>query len=59
LGNLRGRDHAQDLDIDERIILIRMGVREVGWEGVDWMYLTQDRDQWQTVVSTVMNLHVH
>jgi hypothetical protein len=29
-----------------------------GWEGVDWMHLAQDRDQWQAVVNTVMNLRV-
>jgi hypothetical protein len=25
---------------------IRMDFREVGWEGVVWFYLAQDRDQW-------------
>jgi hypothetical protein len=35
---------------------IRMEVRERGWEGVDWMHLVQDRDQWQVLVNTVMNL---
>jgi hypothetical protein len=24
---------------------IRMDLREIGWEGVDWMYLAQDNDQ--------------
>jgi hypothetical protein len=24
---------------------IRMDVREIGWEGVDWIHLAQDRDQ--------------
>jgi len=24
---------------------IRMDIMEVGWEGVDWMHLAQDRDQ--------------
>jgi hypothetical protein len=33
-----------------------MDVREIGWEGVDWMYLAQDRGQWQALVPTVMNL---
>jgi hypothetical protein len=37
---------------------IRMGIREVEWEGVDWMYTAQDRDQWLVVVNTVMNLRV-
>jgi hypothetical protein len=25
---------------------IKMYLREIGWKGVDWMYLTQDREQW-------------
>jgi hypothetical protein len=37
---------------------IRMDVRKKGWVGVDWMHLAQDRDQWQAVVNTVMNLWV-
>jgi hypothetical protein len=35
---------------------IRMDLREIGLEGVDWMHLAQDRDQWWAVVNTVMNL---
>jgi hypothetical protein len=30
--------------------------KETGWEGVDWMHLAQDRDQWQAVMNTVKNL---
>jgi hypothetical protein len=33
-------------------------LREVGWEGVDWIHLSQDRDQWGAVVNTVMNIWV-
>jgi len=25
---------------------IRMDLKETGWEGVDWIHLAQDRDQW-------------
>jgi len=35
---------------------IRMDLREVGWEGVDWSHLAEDRKQWRAVVNTVMNL---
>jgi hypothetical protein len=35
-----------------------MDVREIGWKGVDWIHLTEDRDQLQAVVNTVMNLRV-
>jgi hypothetical protein len=37
---------------------IRMQLWEMGWEGVDWMHLAQDRDQWWALVNMVMNLRV-
>jgi len=37
---------------------IRMDLREVGCECVDWMELAQDRDRWRALVSAVMNLRV-
>jgi hypothetical protein len=37
---------------------IRMDLREIVWEYVDWMHLTQDRDQWRALVNTVNNLRV-
>jgi hypothetical protein len=37
---------------------IRMVHKKMVWEVVDWMHLTQDRDQWWAVVNTVMNIRV-
>jgi hypothetical protein len=37
---------------------IKMDLEEVGWEGVDWIHLAQDRDQWRDLVITVMNLRL-
>jgi hypothetical protein len=37
---------------------IKMGLREIGWDGMDWIELAQDRDQWRALVNTVMNLRV-
>jgi hypothetical protein len=36
----------------------RIYLREIGWEGVDWIHVDQDKDQWQALVNTVMNLRV-
>jgi hypothetical protein len=38
--------------------LKKIDLREVGWDGVDWIDLAQDRDQWRSLVNTVMNLRV-
>jgi len=35
-----------------------MVLRDTGWEAVDWIHLTQDRDQWLALVNTVMNFWV-
>jgi hypothetical protein len=37
---------------------IKMDLREIGWDGMDWIDLAQDRDQWRALVNTVMNLRV-
>jgi hypothetical protein len=37
---------------------IKMELRGLGWGGVDWNYLAQDRDQWRALVNMVMNLRV-
>jgi hypothetical protein len=35
---------------------IKIDLREIGWDGMDWIDLAQDRDQWRALVNTVMNL---
>jgi hypothetical protein len=37
---------------------IKIDLRERGWDGIDWIDLAQDRDQWRALVNTVMNLRV-
>jgi hypothetical protein len=37
---------------------IRMDLGKIGWGGLDWIDLAQDRDQWRALVKTVMNLRV-
>jgi hypothetical protein len=31
---------------------------EIGWDGMDWIDLAQDRNQWRALVNTIMNLRV-
>jgi hypothetical protein len=35
---------------------IKIDLGEIGWGGVEWIQLAQDRDRWRAVVSAVMNL---
>jgi hypothetical protein len=35
-----------------------MDLTEIGWYGIDWIDLAQDRDQWRVLVIPVMNLRV-
>jgi hypothetical protein len=37
---------------------VRMDLREIGWGGMDWIDLAQDRDQRRALVNTAMNLQV-
>jgi hypothetical protein len=37
---------------------ISMDLGETGLDGVDWIVVAQDRDQWRAPVNTVMNLLV-
>jgi hypothetical protein len=37
---------------------IRMDLGEVGWGGVDWIGLAQDRNRWRALVYSVLNLRV-
>jgi transcription termination factor 2 len=37
---------------------IKMDLREIEWDGMDWIELAQDRDQWKAFVNTVMNRRV-
>jgi hypothetical protein len=37
---------------------IKMDLQQVGWGGIDWIDLAQDRDRWRALVNTVMHLQV-
>jgi hypothetical protein len=35
-----------------------MDLREIGWDGVDLIFIAQDRDQWMALLNTVFKLRV-
>ena len=35
---------------------IKMGLQDVGWGGMDWIDLDQDRDRWRVLVNAVLDL---
>jgi hypothetical protein len=37
---------------------IKIDLRETGWDGVDWIDLAQDKDQWKARVNAMINLRV-
>jgi len=37
---------------------IKMGLREMGCRGMDWIELAEVRDRWRTRVNAVMNLQI-
>jgi hypothetical protein len=57
LESLKRRNHLDDTGIDRRIIL-KMDLRDIGWEGVDWIHLAQNTDQWRALLKMVINLCV-
>jgi hypothetical protein len=37
---------------------IKIDLREIGWDGVDWIDMAEDREQWRALVNTVLNFRV-
>ena len=54
-GALRERDHLGDTGVRWKDN-IEMDLQEVGYRGMDWIELAEDRDSWRALVNAVMNL---
>jgi hypothetical protein len=39
----------------DQLLTKKMDLQEVGWGGMDWVDMAQDRDRWRALVSAVMN----
>jgi hypothetical protein len=37
---------------------IKMGLQEVGYGGMNWIDMAQNRDRWRALVNAVMNIRV-
>jgi hypothetical protein len=37
---------------------IKKNLREIGWDGMDWIELAQDRDEWRALMNAVMDVRV-
>jgi hypothetical protein len=40
------------------MVNIKLDLRELGWDGIYWIELRQNRDEWRAAVNTVMDLRV-
>ena len=57
LEDVTHRYNLEDLGVDDTIIL-KMDLHEVGWRGMDWIDMAQDRERWQKLPSMSINLWV-
>jgi hypothetical protein len=37
---------------------VRIDLRKIGWEVVDWIHLVKDRNQWQVHANMVINVRL-
>jgi hypothetical protein len=52
--NVKGRDLSEDLGVDEDNI--KMVLRKIGWEIVDWMNMARDRGHWRALMNITLRV---
>lgn len=55
--NRKERDQLEDVSV-EVLTILKYILKEIGCEGVHWIDLAQDMDNWRALVKTVTNLRV-
>ena len=53
-GRSGGKSHLEDIGVDGRIIL-KWPLQNVGWGGMDWSHLAQNRERWRAFSNVVMD----
>jgi hypothetical protein len=53
-GEIQGHETIRKTLELEGMIVLKMDPQEVGWGGMDWIDLAEDRDRWQAFVNVVM-----
>jgi hypothetical protein len=53
VGKRKKKEHLEHFYLGRKVIK-----REMGWEDMDWFHVAQDKDMWQAVVNTVLNVLV-
>jgi len=56
VGNLKKRDRLADLGVGGRVTFINL--REIVWDGFDWVHLTGANGKWRAFLNTVLYLQV-
>jgi hypothetical protein len=57
--NEQNTNNAVNLDMSVALLYLYLSILlEIGWDGVHWIDMAQDRDQWRALVNTVLNLRV-
>jgi hypothetical protein len=49
------KERAKFEDRHRREDIVKMDFKEIGWEGVEWIDLAMDGDQWRSLTNTLMN----
>lgn len=62
---IRGNTHRILVDNTEENHLENLGIKrmkiefvDMGWDGIEWIFLPQDRGKWRNLVKTLLKLRV-